>query len=428
MSEYGITWLKESSAEPEATSPQIRGAVAAIVEDIRARGMAAVREYAKKFDNHEGPFRVPLEEARRAADALDPVTRGAIERSIANVRKFHALQRETMIARDWEIEPGVRAGIRYVPIDAAGVYVPGGRYPLLSSAIMSVVPAREAGVRRVAAFSPPGRGGKIDGAALGALALLGVDEIWALGGVQAIAALALGVGDERERIEKADFAAGPGNAYVSEAKRALFGEVGIDGLAGPSEVLIIADDSADYRFTARDLLAQSEHDPMARGILISTSREFAEKARAELERILPSLPTRGVAEAAWRRNGAIGTARTLDDAIAYANDTAPEHLQLAIASPREALQKCLAYGAAFLGYSSCEVFGDYIAGTNHILPTSSRARFSAGLWTGSFLRPLTHLALTPQGAASLAPSGASLARAEGMEAHARALLAREEAF
>lgn len=423
-----IDWLKKGALEPGAKSAEVRVAVEEIISAVRARGMGAVREYAEKFDGLGGPFRVSKEASALALKGLDRGVRDAVERAIENVRRFHALQRETLTDREWEIAPGVRAGYRYVPMDSVAVYIPGGRYPLLSSAVMSVVPAREAGVRRVAAFSPPGRGGEINPAVLAVLALLGVDEIWALGGVQAIAALALGTSDDRERIEKVDFVAGPGNAYVSEAKRALFGEIGIDGLAGPSEVLILADESADYRFTARDLLAQSEHDPMARAALIATNREFAEKVMAELNALLPGLATSDVAGRAWEAGGAVGVASSLDDAIAHANVSAPEHLQLALRDPRAALSKCRAYGAAFLGYSSCEVFGDYIAGTNHILPTDARAKFSSGLWTGSFLRALTHLDLSPAGAAALAAPGASLARAEGLEAHASALLARGEKF
>jgi histidinol dehydrogenase/sulfopropanediol 3-dehydrogenase len=285
---------------------------------------------------------------------------------------------------------------------------------------MSVVPARAAGVRRIAAFSPPSGGG-IHESTLAALALLGVDEIWALGGAHAIAVMALGAGD----IERVDFIAGPGNAYVAEAKRALYGEVGIDGLAGPSEVLIIADGGADFRLAARDLMAQSEHDPMASASLVTTSEELAAEVLSEIDGLLVSLPTRDVASASWRRNGAVGVADSLEAAIEYANAKAPEHLQLAVSEPRSALGMCAAYGAAFLGYSSCEVFGDYIAGTNHTLPTDGRARFSSGLWTGSFMRALTHLHMTPEGAAALSERGSALARAEGLEAHAAALLARK---
>ena len=240
------------------------------------------------------------------------------------------------------------AGFRYIPVDSAAVYIPGGRYPLVSSAIMCVVPAQEAGVKRIAAVSPPGRDGRIHPSVLAALALLGVEEIWAIGGVQAIAAVALGT----REIRKVDFVAGPGNAYVAEAKRALFGEIGIDGLAGPSEVLILADEGAVPRLIASDMLAQSEHDPMARAVLVTTSATLAGEVMENLTTMLPCLPTKEVAGASWEANGAVGIAATLDDAIAYANRFAPEHLQLALANPREALSRCTAYGAAFLGYSS----------------------------------------------------------------------------
>jgi histidinol dehydrogenase/sulfopropanediol 3-dehydrogenase len=250
--------------------------------------------------------------------------------------------------------------------------------------------------------------------------MLDVSEIWSVGGAQAIAAAALGAGE----IDKVDFVAGPGNAYVAEAKRNLFGEIGIDGVAGPSEVLIIADDSANYMFTARDMLAQSEHDPMARATLLSTSEKFARLVLDELANLLPGLSTKGVAEKSWSRNGAVGVAASLDDAIGYANEAAPEHLHLALSDHRGALAMCEAYGAAFLGYSSSEVFGDYVAGTNHTLPTAGRARFSSGLWTGSFMRTLTHLDLSPEGAADLSVPGETLARTEGLEAHANALAAR----
>lgn len=418
-----IKWIKTPDGDGSAASARVEEVVSAIAEDVRARGMDAVREYAEKFDAFGGPFAVSREAAQEALESLDPRVRASIETAISNVRRFHALQRETLQDREWELSPGVRAGFRYVPMQSVGIYVPGGRYPLPSSAIMGVVPAREAGVKRIAAFSPPGRDGGIHPATLATLALLEVDEIWALGGVQAVAAMAFGAGE----IARVDFVAGPGNAYVAEAKRRLFGEFGIDGVAGPSEVLILADEGADHRLVARDLLAQSEHDPMARAVLVAASDAFAEKTLRELENVLQDLPTREVAETAWRNNGAIGVA-ALDDALAYANATAPEHLQLALADPRAALARCTAYGAAFLGYSSSEVFGDYIAGTNHTLPTAGRARFSSGLWTGSFLRTLTHLDLTPAAAAALASPGAEIAAAEGLAAHAGALRARKEKF
>lgn len=422
-----IVWLKEGESESGALSPEVTGPVAEIVEDVRVRGMAAVRDCARRFDRWEGPLRVKPETARLAADAMAPGLREAVEEAIKNVRRFAELQRNALVEGEWEISSGCRAGFRYVPMDSVGVYIPGGRYPLISSAIMSVVPAQVAGVGRIAACSPPGSNG-VESAVLGALSILGVEEIWAIGGAQAIAALALGARDEREEIAGVSFIAGPGNAYVAEAKRLLFGTVGIDGLAGPSEVLIIADSGADVSFAARDLLAQSEHDPMARAVLVATDRDFARAVHAELDSLLPKLSTRDVAGTSWRRNGAIGVADSLDSAIAYANRRAPEHLQLAVADPRAALAKCTAYGAAFLGYNSCEVFGDYIAGTNHILPTDGRARHSCGLWVGSLLRALAHLDLTAEGASVLSAPGSVLARAEGLEAHAGSLLRRRERF
>jgi histidinol dehydrogenase/sulfopropanediol 3-dehydrogenase len=415
-----IKWITTGSAVSEVSSPEVVRAVGEIIGGVRAGGFGAVAEYSARLDKFSGPFAVPFSEAERAARDMDSSLRGAIERAVRNVRRFHSLQRETLMSREWEIEPGASAGLRYVPVDSAAVYIPGGRYPLASSAVMCVVPAQEAGVRRIAAFSPPGGDGGINGTILGVLGLLGVREIWAVGGAHAIAAAALGAGD----IAKVDFIAGPGNAYVAEAKRALFGAVGIDGIAGPSETLIIADGGANPHYCARDLLAQSEHDPMAKATLMATDESFARAVISELDSLLPALPTRETAEKSWTRNGAVGVADSLGDALEYANLAAPEHLQLAVSSARAALNQCLAYGAAFLGYSSSEVFGDYIAGTNHTLPTASRAKFSNGLWTGSFMRTLTHLDLSREAAASLAAQGRIMARAEGLAAHESALAAR----
>ncbi|MDR1515054.1 MAG: histidinol dehydrogenase [Synergistaceae bacterium] len=415
-----IRWLKESEPALDSAKTDIERAVAEIARDVRLRGADAVREHSRRLDGFDGPFGTPYEAALSALDALDTGVKLAIEESIRNVRRFHSLEKETLLDREWELSLGVRAGFRYVPVDSAAVYIPGGRYPLVSSAVMCVVPAQEAGVRRIAAFSPPGRDGKIDATVLAALALLDIREIWAIGGAQAIAAAALGAGE----IGKVDFIAGPGNAYVAEAKRSFFGTVGIDGVAGPSEVLILADERANFKYAARDLLAQSEHDPMARACLVTTSEAFARDTMNELASLLPRLSTTETAGKSWARNGAVGIAGSLDDAIDYANSIAPEHLQLALANPRGALENCRAYGAAFLGYSSSEVFGDYIAGTNHTLPTAGRSKFSSGLWTGSFMRIMTHLDLSPDGASRMSGPGETLARTEGLDAHADALRAR----
>jgi len=261
----------------------------------------------------------------------------------------------------------------------------------------------------------------VDPVVLGTLGLLGVEEVWALGGVQGVGALALGLGP----VERADLLVGPGNAWVTEAKRQFFGELGLDGLAGPSEVCIVADATADPAALAADLLAQSEHDPLAQGVLLALDEGLGQKTLGEVQRLLDALPTATVARSSWDRFGVVAVA-TLEEAAAFANQLAPEHLELALESPRSALGLFKNYGAAFLGHASAEAFGDYVAGTNHILPTGGRARFSGGVWVGTFLRPLTHLELSPEAAERLAPPGETLAAAEGLSAHGAALSARRK--
>ena len=413
-----IRWIKEPQLIQGELIPGLTAQVQEIAAHIEKNGFEAIAEYACRFDGC-APYRVAPEEARKALDSIPLELQEAFKKAIANVRFFHQAQREILTNREWEISSGNRAGIRFIPMDSVGIYIPGGRYPLPSSAIMGVVPAQAAGVRRIAAFCPPGKNGHIHPAVLAVLSLLQVDEIWALGGVQAIAAMALGAGE----IQRVDFISGPGNAYVTEAKRHFWGRVGIDGLAGPSEVLIIADETADPASIAADLLAQAEHDPVSRSILISTNQSIAEETLKAVSTQLETLPTREIARTSWENQGGVGVC-TLNEAIAYANQIAPEHLELAIKNPREALIRCTAYGAAFLGHHSAEVFGDYIAGTNHTLPTLSRARYSGGVWTGSFLRPLTHLELSREGASSLSSEGALIADTEGLAGHAVALRAR----
>jgi len=286
---------------------------------------------------------------------------------------------------------------------------------------MGVVPAQEAGVERIVALSPPRGAAGVDPVVLGTLGLLGVEEVWALGGVQGVGALALGLGP----VERADLLVGPGNAWVTEAKRQFFGELGLDGLAGPSEVCIVADATADPATLAADLLAQSEHDPLAQGVLLALDEGLGRKTLGEVQRLLDTLPTATVARSSWERFGVVAVA-TLEEAAAFANQLAPEHLELALESPRSALALFRNYGAAFLGHASAEAFGDYVAGTNHILPTGGRARFSGGVWVGTFLRPLTHLELSAEAAERLAPPGEILAAAEGLSAHGAALSARRK--
>lgn len=416
-----IHWIKEPRATEDEIIPDLTARVREIATDIEKNGFDAIAEYARRFDGC-APYRVSQEDAAQALRSIPGDLRGAFETAIANVRFFHRAQKNLLADQEWEISAGNRAGIRFLPMESVGIYIPGGRYPLPSSAIMGVVPAQEAGVRRIAAFCPPDKSGRVHPAVLAVLSLLGVSEIWALGGVQAIAAMSLGAGE----IERVDFIAGPGNAYVTEAKRHFWGRVGIDGLAGPSEVLVIADETADPSCVATDLLAQAEHDPVARSVLLSADQAVAEEALKAVALQMEGLPTREVARVSWENQGGIGVCSP-EEAVAYANQVAPEHLELAVKNPRELLSHCTAYGAAFLGHHSAEVFGDYIAGTNHTLPTLSRARYCGGVWTGSFLRPLTHLELSPEAAASLSSDGALIADTEGLAAHAAALRARGRA-
>jgi len=392
-----------------------------IIRNIRERGWKEVESCSRDFDGYSGPFRVDSEKIAQAAEELSPELRKGLEVAIRNVRTFHRHQRELCSDKTWETAPGIFCGLRFLPVESTGVYIPGGRYPLPSTAIMAVVPAQEAGVSRIAAFSPPSGPSGIHGVTLGALGLLGVDEVWCLGGVQAIAAAALGISP----VKKVDMMVGPGNAYVTEAKRLLFGEIGIDGLAGPSEVLIVADTTADPEVLAADLLAQSEHDPLAKATLLCLDRAMGEAVLEEVTQLLEKLSTREVALSSWKNYGSLAFC-TLEEALEFANTAAPEHLELALEDAPELLHRFRAYGAAFLGHESGEAFGDYVAGTNHILPTAGAARFSGGLWTGTFLRPLTSLRIEKKALQNLCDAGEAVAQAEGLEAHGEAMKRRRK--
>lgn len=411
---------KPLQAEQDVTD-FVRNKVSEIIERIRKEGETALREISSSIDGYHGQFQVTQEEIQRSINSMDTKLRRSIQKAIDNVRTFHSQQKSMFSNREWEIGPGIKAGMRFLPVENVGIYIPGGRYPLPSSAIMGIVPAQEAGVKRIVAVSPPSTPEGIHPVILGTAGLLGINEIWTIGGAQAIAALALGTGE----IRKVDMIVGPGNAFVTEAKKILYGEIGIDGLAGPSEVLIIADHNASPLRLAADLLAQAEHDPMAKCTLICSDKTVAEKTNQLVDDMLNTLSTGEIAGRSWEMNGSI-IVSNIENAINMANQTAPEHLQLYLHNPRDVLEQCNAYGAAFLGESTSVPFGDYIAGTNHTLPTGSRAKFSGGLWTGTFLRPLTHLLLNKQGANKLAPEGIRMANMEGLSAHARSMELRME--
>jgi sulfopropanediol 3-dehydrogenase len=388
-----------------------------MLEDVRARGDAAVRELSSRFDRWEPEsFRLSDEEIEAIVAQVDEQTLDDIRFAQAQVRRFAEAQRASMHDVEVETLPGVFLGHRHVPVSAVGTYVPGGRYPMVASAHMSVVTAKAAGVGRLATCTPPYQGAPTP-ATIAAMHMAGADEIYVLGGVQALAALALGT----ETIERVDQLVGPGNAYVAEAKRQLFGDVGIDLLAGPTEILVLADEHADPVVVATDLISQAEHGPTSPAVLITTSSEVAERVAAEVDRQLADdLPTAEVAGAAWRDHGAIHVVASPEEAAALADEHAFEHVEVLTEDPRWYLERLHDYGSLFLGEGTTVSYGDKTIGTNHILPTAGAARYSGGLWVGKFLKTITHQEVrSPESALLIGETCARQCRVEGFEAHAR---------
>ena len=411
--------MLKSPAKSETTrgsTPDVRSTVEQVIRDIRERGDAAVREYSLKFDNYApdsfllGPDHI--------SEIVERVPSQVIE-DIAFVQEQVRVMAQHQLASlsDFEIEtlPGVFLGQRNVPIEAAGVYIPGGKYPLLASAHMTIITAKVAGVERVAACTPLIQGDVPD-ATVAAMAMAGADEIYLLGGIQAVAAMAIGT----ETIQPVSMLAGPGNAFVAEAKRQLFGEVGIDLFAGPTEILIVADENADAFIVAVDLLSQAEHGPDSPAVLITTSEELGQRVISFVEKILVDMPTRDYAEPAWRDWGAVHVVSSLDDAYRLADEYAYEHVQILTASPRVALEKMRNYGALFLGEGTCVSYGDKVIGTNHVLPTRGAARYTGGLWVGKYLRTVTYQEVRNQESSALLGELCGRAsRVERFEGHAR---------
>jgi sulfopropanediol 3-dehydrogenase len=413
------TFLKRAAqADAAVTSaPAVRDAVATIIADVRARGDVAVRECSERFDRWSPErFRLATDEIERIVAGVPAQVRADITAAQANIRAFARAQRDSL--QDFEVETlqGVVLGQRHIPVSAAGAYVPGGRYPLVASAHMTVVTAKVAGVERVVACTPPIEG-EIPSATVTAMHLAGADEIHILGGVQAVAAMALGT----ETIGRVDMLAGPGNAYVAEAKRQLFGEVGIDLLAGPTEILIVAEGSADPFIVAVDLLSQAEHGPDSPAILVTTSEDLGRAAIAHVDRILPDMPTRDYAGPAWRDHGQVIVVDDLDAAYALADVFAAEHVEILTEDPREALSRLRNYGALFLGEQTTVSYGDKVIGTNHVLPTRKGARYTGGLWVGKYLKTVTYQEITnTNSSAALGELCGRASRVERFEGHARA--------
>lgn len=399
-----------------SAEPTVQQAVADVIADVRARGDEAVREYSLKFDNY-GPdsFLLTAEQIEEVMARVPQQVIDDIRFVQDQVRRMAEVQLASLGEFEIETLPGVKLGQKNVPIDAVGAYVPGGKYPLLASAHMTILTAKVAGVRRVAACTPLIQGEMPD-ATIVAMHLAGADEIYLLGGIQAIAAMAVGT----ETIAPVSMLAGPGNAFVAEAKRQLFGEVGIDLVAGPTEVLIVADETADPFIVAVDLLSQAEHGPESPAVLIATDEVVARKTMGHIEELLPGMPTRDYAEQSWREWGEVHVVGTTEDAFALADEYAFEHVQILTAEPRRALDEMTHYGALFLGEGTCVSYGDKSIGTNHVLPTRGAARYTGGLWVGKFLRTVTYQEVTDtESSAFFGELTGRAARVERFEGHAR---------
>ncbi|GAA0737865.1 histidinol dehydrogenase [Sphingomonas japonica] len=387
---------------------------------MRDQGDAALAAFTSKFDRHEldqSGWRIEKSDLVAALGGLSDELRGALTLARDRIRAYHEKQRPA--DSDAIDDAGVRLGARWRGVDAAGMYVPGGRAAYPSSVLMNAVPAKVAGVERLVMVTPT-PDGKVNALVLAAAELAGVDEVWRIGGAQAIAALAFGT----DRIAPVDMICGPGNAWVAEAKRQLYGVVGIDMVAGPSEIVVVADGANDPAWIAADLLSQSEHDPTSQSILLTSDAGFADAVTAEVDAQIGTLATRDVARAAWDANGAIIVVPTLEEAMPLVNRLAPEHLELAVADPEPLFDLVRHAGSVFLGRNTPEAVGDYVAGPNHVLPTGRRARFASGLSVLDFMKRTSFLSLSDEGLAAIGPAAVALADAEGLPAHARSVAMR----
>lgn len=394
--------------------------VAAILVRVRAEGDTALAELTARFDRHQlepDGWAIDPADCRRALDGLEPGLRQALEIAAERITVYHEKQRPA--DRDEVDALGVRVGARWRPVDAAGLYVPGGRAAYPSSLLMNAIPAKVAGVSRIAMVTPT-PDGAVNPLVLAAAALIGIDEIWRVGGAQAIAALAYGT----DRIAPVDVIVGPGNAWVAEAKRQLYGVVGIDMVAGPSEILVVADADNDPDWIAADLLSQAEHDPTSQSILFTDDAGFADAVAEAVDRQIATLATGATARTSWDANGAIILVPELIAAAPLIDRLAPEHLELAVADPEPLFAAVRHAGSIFLGRHTPEAIGDYLGGPNHVLPTGRRARFASGLSVLDFMKRTSFLGCAPEALAVLGPAAVALADAEGLPAHARSVAVR----
>ncbi|MBI5693279.1 MAG: histidinol dehydrogenase [Verrucomicrobia bacterium] len=407
--------IKDGGHRLFETDPETVNYVAAMLESLRGRGMDAVREFSARFDGWSpASFELTPAQIAEAVEQCGEQLRADTAYCQGNVRRFAEAQLRTLLPLEIEARPGVWLGHRHVPVQRVGSYVPGGRYPMFGSAQMSIIPAKVAGVETVVACTPPVKGAGWYPATINAMHAAGADRIFVLGGVPAMALMAFGLGD----VAPVDILCGAGNKYVAEAKRQLFGQCGIDLLAGPTEIAIIADDSADPALVACDLLGQAEHDPHSGQFCVCLSEPFARATLKELERQLAVLPTREIAGQSWAVNGRLCVAESREEAVALSDDWAPEHLELHVADPDYYFARLRNYGSLFIGEETTVAYGDKSIGTNHILPTSRSARYTGGVWVGKFLKTVTYQRMTAAASVEVGEVTARQCDVERMEAHA----------
>ncbi|WP_152657192.1 histidinol dehydrogenase [Oceanobacillus sp. CFH 90083] len=409
-----MEYIKKSNYKKTETSEETEQTVKDILIDIRSHGDEAVKKYEKKFGKSDRTsIRLSKEEIESAIETLTDEEKQLIDNVVERVSSFAQAQLDCLLPLDNEFGEGIRLGHKIIPVETVGTYVPGGRFPLLSSGPMAAAPAKVAGVKKIIACSPANYKGSIHPAVIYGLTKSGVSEIYAIGGAQAIGAMAYGT----ETVPQVDVISGPGNRFVAEAKRQVFGEVGIDLVAGPSEVVVFADEDSKPDLVAADLLAQAEHDPNARAILISTSKEQAEKTIEEVTSLLEQFNETSPAHESWERMGEVIIVNSVDEGIDFCNEIAGEHLHLHLKNSKDIAGKIDNYGSLFIGENSSVVFSDKVSGTNHTLPTNRGGRYTGGLWVGSYVKVATFQEITGDGVNYLARHASRQSEIEGLEGH-----------
>lgn len=408
-----MEFLKQAEIQESDQSADTEKIVKDIISNVRSNGDEAVKKYEETLSNSFRPLKVEEDEIKESTDSLSPEIKTLIERVVERVSSFAEAQLECLTPFEKEFGPGIRMGHKIIPIEKVGAYVPGGRFPLLSSGPMVVAPAKVAGAKQIVACSPANYKGGIHPAVLYGLKCSGADHIYAIGGAQAISAMAYGT----ETIPEVDVIGGPGNRFVAEAKRQVFGKVGIDLIAGPSEILVFADETAEPKKCAADLLAQAEHDPNARAIIVSTSRTIATRTIEEVNTYLKEFSSDSPAHESWANMGEVIYAESMNEGIRICNEIAIEHLHLHLKDSRSIMDQFTNYGSIFLGADSSVVFSDKVSGTNHTLPTQKAARYTGGLWVGNYVKVATHQEITGEGIEYLADHSTKQSNVEGLEGH-----------